>query len=238
MNKEEKQFVSTIALGIITLVWFYIVSTFLFNNNIFISIDNITWDNIWCKLLEDYSAMLFIPTILLVINRKNLKDFNLCLESHKGILLLITIMITFFILHNDFTIKGFYKFFFYLIVVSFGEEFLFRGFVYNRLKFKSKAVAIILSGSLWGIAHAIIPSIQSNKDILQMLFAMRNEVFGGILSGWYFIYVQEKSKTLWFPILIHALLDYSISFFGVLVAVIAFIHLKMKSKNCKLSIMQ
>lgn len=224
-----------IAVGIIELVWFYIVSNFAFHFNMLISKDSVTWDNILIKLAVDYSVMLFIPTILLTINKKNLKDFNLCLESQKEIYILITVVIAFFILHNDFTIRGFYKFFFYLVVVSFGEEFLYRGFVYNRLKVKSEVIAIILSGMLWGIAHAILPSIQSNKDIIQMLLAMRNEVFGGILSGWYFIYLQEKSKTLWFPVLIHALLDYSFSFLGALVAVVAFIYLKMKSKKCKLN---
>lgn len=143
---------------------------------------------------------------------------------------LMVAMITFFVLHNDFTAMGFYKFFFYLVVISFGEEFLFGGFIYNRLKVKSEVIAIIISGMLWGIAHAILPAIQSNKDIIQMLFAMRNEVFGGILSGWYFIYLQEKSNTLWFPILIHALLDYSYSFYGALIAVLVFLYLSVKQK--------
>ena len=235
MNREKKQFLSAIAVGVMALIWFYMVSSYFFNNNLLISINSVTWDNILIKLADDYSAMLFIPTIIIIINRNNLKDFNLCLENKKQIYFLILVMITFFILHNDFSIRGFYKFFFYLVVVSFGEEFLFRGFVYNRLKIKSEVIAIILSGMLWGVAHAILPSIQSNKDIIQMLFAMRNEVFGGILSGWYFIYLQEKSKTLWFPVLIHALLDYSFSFWGALVAVVAFIYLKMKSKKCKLN---
>lgn len=231
MSKWKKQFVITIAVVIIALSWFYIVSKFLFDNNKFISINSVTRDNILIKFAGDYIVMLFIPSIILIIYKKNLKDFNLCLDSHREITVLTIIMIIFFVLHNDFTIGGFYKFFFYLIVVSFGEEFLFRGFVYNRLIIESKAAAIILSGLLWGITHAIIPSIQSNKDVIQMLFAMRNEVFGGILSGWYFIYLQEKSKTLWFPVLIHALLDYSYSFFGAVVAVIAFIYLRMKSKR-------
>ncbi len=235
MDRDGKQFLSATAVGVIALVWFYIVSSYFFNNNLLISINSVTWDNILIKLADDYSAMLFIPTTIIIINRKNLKDFNLCLESKKEIYFLILVMFTFFILHNDFTIMGFYKFFFYLVVVSFGEEFLFRGFVYNRLKIKSEVIAIILSGMLWGIAHAILPSIQSNKDIIQILFAMRVEVFGGILSGWYFIYLKEKSKTLWFPVLIHALLDYSFSFLGVLVAVSAFIHLKIKSKKYKLN---
>lgn len=235
MDREGKQLLSAIAVGVTALVWFYVVSSYFFNNNLLISINSVTWDNILIRFADDYSAMLFIPTIIIIINRSNLKDFNLCMESKKEIYFLILVMITFFILHSDFTIMGFYKFFFYLVVVSFGEEFLFRGVVYNRLKIKSEVIAIILSGMLWGMAHAILPSIQSNKDIIQMLFAMRNEVFNGILSGWYFIYLKEKSKTLWFPVLIHALLDYSFSFLGVLVAVLSFIYLKIKSKKYKLN---
>lgn len=231
MNKEKKQFILAVAVAVVALVWFYIASIFFFNKNMLISIHSVTWDNIFIKLAQDYSVMLFIPTILLIINRKNLKDFDLCMESRKEIYLLFSILIIFFILHNDYSIRGIYRFFFYLIVISFGEEFLFRGFVYNKLKFKSKAVAIILSGMLWGAGHAILPSILESRDILYILFAMRNYIVGGILSGWYFIYLQEKSKTLLVPILIHALMDYSFSFFGPLVALIIFIYLKKQYRS-------
>lgn len=231
MNRVEKQFVLTVFVAVVALIWFYMVSKFFFYNNMLISIHSVTWDNIFIKLEVDYLAMLFFPTIIIIINRKNIKDYNLKLESKKEIIILLAVMITFFILHNDFTIRGFYKFFFYLIIISFSEEFLFRGFIYNRLKTKSVVKAIILSGMLWGIGHAILPSIQSEKSIIQTLFAMRNYVFGGILSGWYFIYLQEKSKTIWVSVLIHALLDYSFSFFGPMVAIIVFIYLRLKSKK-------
>lgn len=231
MNRVEKRFVLTVLVAVIYSIWFYMVSKFFFDNDMLIGIHNLTKDNIFIKLADDYLAMLFFPTIIIIINRKNLKEYGLKLDSKKEIFILFGIMITFFILHNDFTLRGFYKFFFHLIVVSFGEEFFFRGFIYNRLKTKSVVIAIILSGMLWGIGHAILPAILSEESIIQMLSAMRYEVFGGIISGWYFIYLQEQSRTIWVPVLIHALLNYTFSFFGQLLAVIIFIYFKLKSKK-------
>lgn len=34
MNREERQFIPAIAVGVIALVWFYLASRFFFNNNI------------------------------------------------------------------------------------------------------------------------------------------------------------------------------------------------------------
>lgn len=229
--REEKQFITTIAVGVIALVWFYIVTYFVFNNNMLISINSVTWDNILIKLVDDYSSILFISTILLILNKKNLKDFHLCFTSQKEIFVLIVVMIILFFLHNDFTIGGFYKFFFYLVIISFGEEFLFRGFIYNRLKSKSEVIAIILSGIIWGIGHAILPSILTNAGIGHLLLSMCYEIGGGVVSGWYFIYIQEKSGSLWIPVLIHAILDYSVSYIGVFVAVITFAYFILKSKG-------
>ena len=183
------------------------------------------------KFLEDYAAMLLLPTILIIMNRKHLSDFGLCYKSKKEIFSLLVVMIVLFILHNDFTIKGFYPMFFYLVVVGFGEEFIYRGFIYNRLKCNSKVMAIILSGILWGITHAIMPSLLSNTDSYKSLLSMWDEIGGFIIMGWYFIYLQEKSKTLWIPILVHAILDYTVGPIGFLTAIGTLIYYLVKSKR-------
>ncbi|WP_209511333.1 CPBP family intramembrane glutamic endopeptidase [Sedimentibacter acidaminivorans] len=40
-----------------------------------------------------------------------------------------------------------------MVVVSFGEEFIYRGYIYNKLKEKSVIRAMIISGILWGVGH-------------------------------------------------------------------------------------
>lgn len=42
---------------------------------------------------------------------------------------------------------------------------------------------------------------------------MLNEIGGGIVMGYYFIYVLEKSKSLYIPIFVHAIMNYA--FVGV-----------------------
>ncbi len=203
--REEKMRIIPILVGTGYFMWFYILANIFYNNNMIISVKNVTWDNILIKLAGDYLIMLLLPTLIIIIYRKKLTDLNLKYTSKKEIYILSIILIIFFFLHNDDSITGFYKFFFYFIVVSFGEEFIYRGYIYNKLKEKSVIQAIIISGILWGVNHAILSSVVDNSNILK---GMIYEMGGGILSGWYFIYIQEKSGTLWIPILIHALQDY------------------------------
>ncbi|MBP1925612.1 hypothetical protein J2Z76_001471 [Sedimentibacter acidaminivorans] len=74
------------------------------------------------------------------------------------------------------------------------------------------------------------PSILNNSNIFKEIL---HEIGGGILSGWYFIYIQEKSGISWIPILIHAILDYSYLFFEPLVAIATLIYYIKLSKNHK-----
>lgn len=226
----RKYFIIPLVFGF-QLALLYIGIYLALKNNVLISQSNVTWNNIVIKFLNDYFSMLLLPSILIIANRRNLKDYGLRYESKKESFALLVIMILLFILHNDFTMTGAYKFFFYLVVVAFGEEFIFRGFLYNRLKGNSKPVAIIISGILWGILHAIMPSILNNSSIGQLLLSMSNEIGGGILMGWYFIYIQEKSKTLWIPILVHAILDYTVGGIGILTAIGTFLYFFFKSKQ-------
>lgn len=76
-----------------------------------------------------------------------------------------------------------------------------------------------------------MPTIISNADSNQFLLSMCSEIGGGIIAGWYFIYLLEKSNTLWVPILVHAILDYSVGPIGIIAAIVIFVHLLLKSKQ-------
>ncbi len=225
--KEEKSIIIPVLIGIGHLIWFYFLSRVFYNNNMLFKINNVTWDNILNKFADDYLVMLLLPTLIIIFSRKNLRDYKLNYNSKITIHVLAVILIVFFFLHNDYSITGVYKFFFYLVVVSFAEEFIYRGYIYNRLKEKSKIKAIIISGVLWGVGHAILPSMLNNSDIFK---GMLYEIGVGIIIGWYFIYLQERSGTLWIPIIIHAMLDYTYLFFGQLIAVIMLIYFIKSSK--------
>lgn len=213
-------------------IWFFMISYYEVNNNLFINIENITKDTIATRFLSDFFELVFAALVLIIINRKNLARYRLRIQSRYEILILAGVMILLFFLHKDFTIAGVYHFYFYLIPVAFCEEFIIRGYLYNQIQV-SRKYAIIISGILFGIGHAILPSIISNADASQFLLAMASEVGGGVLIGWFFIVLQEKSKTLWVPILVHAILDYTVGIIGLLVAVITFVYFLEKAKKEK-----
>lgn len=230
---KEKNLLVPVLIGIVEFIWLYLIIYYTYKNNLLVSITGVTWNTIITKFLFDYLAMLLIPSIILIIYKKQFYDFQLCMNSKYEIIVLLGVMIILFILHNEFGILGLYQFFFYLVVVAFGEEFIYRGFIYNKIKSNSKYLAIIISGVLWGVGHSVLPTIISNGDLSQLILSMFSEIGGGLLMGWYFIFLLEKSKSLWIPTLVHAILDYTVGYIGIIVAMITFFYFLMKSRSQK-----
>ena len=208
-----------IIVSLFYTIYFYALTKFVIEHNMLINIKNVTINNVGMKFIDDFFAMLLLPLILTVINRKRLIEFKLqFMHSHLQYIL-ITIMIVLFLLHKDLTIRGYYKFFFYLVVVGFGEEFIFRGYVYNELLRHNKFLAIIVSGFFWGILHAILPGLLAGDVLGQIGIRMLSEIGGGIATGYYFIYLLEKSKSLFIPVFVHSILDYSVGSIGIVAAI-------------------
>ena len=134
--------------------------------------------------------------------------------------------ILFFLLKGDYSnIEGWYRFLFYLCLTAFGEEMWNRGFVYLQIKKYNKIIAVIISGVFFGIVHSVLPAILQNYTISELLSSMSGQIGGGIVSGLFLIFYLEYSGTIFVPILIHALLDYSYGMCGIYVAVVVAIYL-------------
>ena len=99
-----------------------------------------------------------------------------------------------------------YAFWFYLIIVGCGEEFVFRGYLHRELRkaFNFK-VSVILGGLMFGFAHGYSHFMVLGGTITGIL----NELGGGIVGALIFSAIYEKSKSIGWPILIHAYLDFA-----------------------------
>lgn len=221
-----------IIISLFYTIYFYVVVKFIIEFNMLIRLNNITLSNLGTKFISDFLVTLLVPLILAVIYRKKLLKFKLQFKHTYLQYILITIMILLFLLNGDFTIRGLYKFFFYLVMVGFAEEFLFRGYVYNELLIHNKLLAVIVSGFFWGILHAILPGLLAGEALGQIGIRMLSHIGGAIVSGYYFIYLLEKSKSLFIPVFVHAILDYSVGGIGVLTAIGTGVYLfKLDRKN-------
>lgn len=233
VNRQKNSFhmAIPIIISLLYTIYFYIVAKFFIERNMLISINDIMISNVGTKLIGDFFAMLLVPLILIVTYRKKLHEFNFQFQHTYLQYFLIAIMVILFFLHGDFTIRGYYKFFFFLVVVAFGEEFIFRGYVYNKLQRHNKFLAIVASGLFWGILHAVLPGLLAGGTIVQIGISMLSEIGGGIFAGYYFIYLMEKSKSLFIPVFIHAILNYTVGIIGILVAIGAGIYLFISSRK-------
>lgn len=121
-----------------------------------------------------------------------------------------------FLSHGDFTVKGGYLAFFYLVIVAFSEEFIFRGYLFTQIDqaygFKT---GVIISGLLFGAMHGLLPTITANGSLADLFTNISSNLLGqGIVGGGLFALAYKKSGTLFVSILIHAILDYSTVLFG------------------------
>lgn len=196
-----------------------------------ISLKEVSLSNIGTALLIDCGSMLILPLALIIVYRRKLNELGL--KKSKLAVVLIMSYALFFILHGDYTVNGIYTGFFYLFIIALSEEIIYRGYIYNNLKKYNRIGAIIVSGILFGIMHSILPSIILESSISIMLKDMFNQVGGGIVSGFIFVLYLEKSNSIFVPILIHALLDYSYSILGMLVAIIVLVFLIFTNKRNK-----
>lgn len=229
--REKAKRYTQVLIAILYMIYFYILCTLSYRNGWLISLQTVSLSNIGIKLFDDFVTMLIFPLVLIVVYRNKLSELGI--NKSKLSIVLLLIYVLFFVLHSDYTVKGVYRAFFYLFIVALPEEFIYRGYIYSNLKKYNRTSAIIISGILFGIMHSILPSITSESNISTMIMDMFNQLGGGIVSGLIFISYLEMSGSIFVPIFIHALLDYSYNVLGLVVAVIVLGFLFISNRKNK-----
>lgn len=228
--KDKLDLIKYTLIGLLYLTLNYIVFKLYIKD--FISLDQVNNHNVLMRFIQDLIFGLSIPMVLIIINFRKLKTLGFTKNSLYLCMILFVIYIIFFVLHSDYSARGIYRAIYYLLIVGFTEEIIMRGFLYLRLKPINMTLAIIISGTIFGAGHAILTGILSGKEIWVICFNMINYIGGdGLLFGLIFIACMELGGNILVAILIHGLLDYSYSYYGLLVLIITLAYLYYKNKN-------
>ena len=100
--------------------------------------------------------------------------------------------------------------FYYLVFIGFGEEFLCRDVCTDFLREASPPVRYLVPNLCFAMLHLFARTgwgAVTGADLLRFLTA---DLAGLAVSGCLFQLLKEKSGSLWLPVLLHALLDYSV----------------------------
>lgn len=102
-----------------------------------------------------------------------------------------------------------YSLFYYLVLVAFAEEFVFRGLCGYLLKDCSRNVRFLLPNILFAMAHLFAYNNFEALTAEQVLSFAFSSVLGLTVMGCVFQAIKEKTGTLWIPVLIHAICDFA-----------------------------
>lgn len=146
----------------------------------------------------------FLHDMYLEIHGKRQKIFIIILSIILALMSIIAIEKT-----RDFLLVAL-NLLYYLVVVAFTEEFILRGICPFLLKDFPKPVIYLLPNVLFALLHIFAYNGFHTLNMEYVMQFMSSQMLGLILCGIIFQLLKEYTGTLWIPVLIHCILDFSI----------------------------
>lgn len=216
-NGDKRTVVTTVAACVVAAIVFYgVISVAHRQNWLELSLQQITWGNFGIQFAIHGLALLLPPVVCLLVTRTKPSAAGLNGKNKWISLGLGMIYLLLFFIAGDFSVGGIYYWLHILLNIGLAEELMYRGFAYSRLKQVNPWLALLVSGFFWGAGHAIYAGVIAGRSIPQILAAMvvgGGEIsvtaLGGMVGGIGFAALYEWSGTLFVPVLVHAILDFS-----------------------------
>lgn len=152
---------------------------------------------------------------LFVLKKDFWEEMYLCIRGKKQtvtIALLISVLVIMTavgLIINEDKVTILYDLFYYLVLVAFTEEFVVRGLCVYLLKDFSWKLRYLIPNAAFGIMHIFSYADYGNLTPEYVIRFLTSNLLGLLVVGCLLQLLKEKSGTLWVPILIHAICDYT-----------------------------
>lgn len=158
-------------------------------------------------LLSPFVMLLFCGIILALAFWQKTPLQQLGITKNLPIITLILFggYIVLFIINGDFSLMGVYWALFYLVLVGFGEEFMFRGYVFSSLHNEcSFTKAAIISGVFFALPHYFRDTIASGAIVFSPGSFVLYIALGAVLA-----FILKKTGSIWIVSIIHGYMNYA-----------------------------
>lgn len=214
--KKKYDLLLSNSIPVVVIIWSFLYYRLLIINNRLISLDDCS-GNIFSITIQ-HIIVNFPIWILLIVSLKKIETEKLALNipDKKGwkifLLILIFVYTGLFFYGLDISknmIKTLYIFVFYLLFVSFAEEYLYRGFIPALQRNKlPKIVEWILPNILFSASHYVMLFVDGEgiRGIALselIVFFITTVIFGVIME-----FLKRKSNSLYIAVLCHAIYDF------------------------------
>lgn len=168
----------------------------------------VTVSNFTAQIWNDPIQALLILLFIAIYYKDSDIRTREAMALRKPVILVIALFLILFavvLVALQFSFNSIYASLYYLIIVASGEEYVFRGYLYRKLKeISSFWMAVILSGIIYGLAHGLFQYFILHHPWI----VIPSNLGAGAVGALLFAFLFEKSGTLVIPILIHWLLDF------------------------------
>ncbi|MCR4713056.1 MAG: CPBP family intramembrane metalloprotease [Treponemataceae bacterium] len=112
--------------------------------------------------------------------------------------------------HDKITVL--YNLFYYVFFIAFFEEFIFRDLFPFLLKNEKTLIRYLIPGIMFGLIHVFNYLGWQSITTNQVVQFITSQMLGYIAFSCVVQFLKEKSGTIWIPVLVHAIMDYSVVF--------------------------
>ncbi len=103
-----------------------------------------------------------------------------------------------------------YNLFYYLVIIAFFEEFVTIGVCAYLLRDENWPIRYLVPNLCFALIHLFSHAGFGAITLPYLMQFLFTEVLGLAVTGCLMQLLKEKSGTLWLPVLLHALMDYSV----------------------------
>jgi len=191
------------------------------NNNTLLSVKNASGNligtmvqNIITELFPIFLSLLMVCLLKrnfakeLYVNIRGKRQVNIVMIL-AAILFSMTIILL--IIKED-KVTILYNLFYYVFFIAFVEEFVIRGVCVYIIKDFSAIYRYFIPNFLFAFMHIFNYSNWGSLTLTYVVHFTTSNLLGLFAVGCMFQFLKEKTGTLWIPILLHAIMDYSIVF--------------------------
>ncbi len=102
-----------------------------------------------------------------------------------------------------------YGLIYYLVFVAFAEELVVRDVCVYLLKGERNVIRYIVPNVIFAVMHIFSYAQWGTITVSHIVSFVTSNLIGLVATGCFFQFIKDKSGTIWIPVLVHAILDYS-----------------------------
>ena len=167
------------------------------------------------NLITSAFAIILFIIFLVILKNRFADEMYLKIKGKISLVVVVTLVtillgfMIFCLITKQDKITVLYNLFYYAFFIAFFEEFIFRDVFPFLLKEEKTVLRYLVPAIMFGLIHIFNNSGWQSITAYQVIKFITSQMLGYIAFSCIMQSLKEKSGTIWIPVLVHAIMDYS-----------------------------